>query len=266
MVDRFEEYAPLGLCRYKLKFLNCHLPDLITRIKDVYSVLRDLQDPDLLPENQYNALMEKTTSEEKMEALCDIICRWEDTGKYTAYSVLREYNEETIRDLEMEDWLKRRSPSGSPNDKVMFIDLHQSFLVRRIKNVDPVLCDLWNKDLLSDEQYNDMIRKKTSNEKMRGLCDIYSHWENSEKYTAYTVLRKYNEEIIRDLEMKSWKRSRAHPLSYSDMVNFIDCHSSDLVRWIKDADPALRYFWYHDLLTVEQYHDSLGGHLEVHGL
>ncbi|KAM3927271.1 uncharacterized protein RB166_010016 isoform 2-T4 [Leptodactylus fuscus] len=243
------------LIREKINFIDDHRADLIKWLTNIDPVLGDLRDQDLLTQEQYNDVTEKETSREKMRELCDIIRDWGDTEKYTAYRVLRKHNEETVEDLDMEEWMKKTSDSRSFRDKVIFIDCHRSALIQRIKDVDPVLCDL--RHLLTQEQYDHVMRKKTSLEKMRELCDIIRDWRDTEKSMAYRVLRKHNEEIIKYLEVEDWVRKNAQLQHFRGRVNFIDEHQSDLIRCITDVDPVLRDLRDQDLLTREQYKEVM---------
>ncbi|XP_069817163.1 uncharacterized protein [Dendropsophus ebraccatus] len=245
----------LGTAMYtdRVKFIDDHRSDLIRMITDVDPVLCDLRDQKLLTQEQYNDVMEKRTFQEKMEKLCDIIRHWEDTEKYTAYTVLRNYNEQIIRDLEEAERIRKYGYSQHFRDRVNFIDCHRSDLIRMITDVDPFLCDLWDQKLLTQEQYNNVMEKRTSQWKMRELCDIIRHWEDTEKYTAYTVLRNYNKQIIRDLRRE--KKRPGYSKDFTDRVNFVDDHRSDLIIRITDIDPVLCDL--RERLTQEQYNDMM---------
>ncbi|XP_075200051.1 uncharacterized protein LOC142302826 [Anomaloglossus baeobatrachus] len=257
MKDWIRRYPLSGGSWDKVNCIDRHRSDLIRNINVIDPVLHDLRDQDLLTPKQTNDVNVKSTSEEKVEELCEIVSQWEDTEKYTAYKVLRKYNKKVIGDLEMEDWMRRNDPSGSFTDNGNFIDYHQYDLFRRIKAVDPVLRGLRERDLLTEEQINDVMEKTSSEEKMEELCDVISHWEDTGKYTAYTVLREHNEEIIRDLEMKHWIL-RSDPSGYlRDMITFIDDHKADLIGNVNDVDSVLRDLRDQDLLTEDQYNDVM---------
>ncbi|XP_040274032.1 uncharacterized protein LOC120989776 [Bufo bufo] len=235
----------------RVNFIGLHRSDLIRQITDVDPVLRGLRDQDLLTEEQYNDVMEKRTSEKKMEDLCDIISHWKDTGKYTAYTLLRKYSKELIKYLEADE-IKRRY--GLYHwDRVNFISWHRLDLIRKITDVDPVLRDLRDHDLLTEEQYNDVMEKKTSREKMEALCDIISHWEDTGKYTAYTLLRKYSKELIKHLEDEMKRRSGLYYVVDKD--HFVNRHRFYLIYNIKEVSPVLDDLRSNHLLTGEQYED-----------
>ncbi|XP_075200053.1 uncharacterized protein LOC142302828 [Anomaloglossus baeobatrachus] len=241
----------------KVTCVDNHRSDLISWIIDVDPVLCDLWERELLTEEQYNNVMEKTTSREKMEDLCDIISHWEDTGKYTAYTVLRKYNEKIIKDLENFSLPYQTFPTEDFPEKLNFTEYYQSALIRRITAVDPILRHLEAQYLLTEEEINDVMEKTTSEEKMRELCGIISHWEDTGKYMAYAVLRDHNEEIIRDLEMKDWMMRNDPSGSSRDMANFIEFYQSTLIRRITDVDQVLRDLRGHALLSEEQYNDVM---------
>ncbi|XP_077118591.1 uncharacterized protein LOC143774712 [Ranitomeya variabilis] len=236
-----------------LNFIDLHQSDLIRWIRHVDPVLHDLYDQHLLTEEQYNGVKAKTTSKDKMKELCDIISHWEDTEKYKAYVILREHNEDIIKNLEMKDRTSSEDHTLYFKGILNFIDLHQSDLIRLIRPVDPVLHDLYDQHLLTEEQYNGVKAKTTSKDKMKELCDIISHWEDTEKYKAYVILREHNEDIIQYLEMNDWTSSEDHTLYFTGILNFIDLHQSDLIRWIRFVDPVLHDLYDQYLLTEQQY-------------
>ncbi|XP_075715720.1 apoptosis-associated speck-like protein containing a CARD [Rhinoderma darwinii] len=188
----------------KVNFIDDHRSKLITKITDVDPVLRDLRDQGLLTQEQYNDVMENITTWEKMRDLCDIIRYWEDIGKYTAYNVLRGYNEEIIRDLETEDWnlvLRLESQTGGGH----FLDRHRSHLIDNIKEVNPLLEDLRSNCLLTEGNYNDLQAMTTPEIKMRNLCDIFRHQSDTVKDQVYIYLWRYNYTVINNLEISERK-------------------------------------------------------------
>ncbi|XP_069805794.1 uncharacterized protein [Dendropsophus ebraccatus] len=246
----------LGTAMYtaRVKFIDDHRSDLMRRITDVDPVLWNLLDQKLLTREQYDDVMEKRTPQEKMEKLCDIIRHWEDTKKYTAYTVLRKYYEQIIRDMEEAERMRRYNYSQHFMDRVKFIDDHRSDLMRRIKDLNPVIRDLRDQMLLTQEQYND-VKKKKSQKKMEKLCDIIRHWEDTKKYTAYTVLRNYNEQIIRDLEKEERMRRYGDSQHFMGRDHFVIRYRSHLINDIKEVNLVLDDLRSHNLLTEEQYKD-----------
>ncbi|XP_077306243.1 apoptosis-associated speck-like protein containing a CARD [Lithobates pipiens] len=79
-----------------------------------------------------------------------------------------------------------------------FVDKHREELIRKVTNVDPILEDL--KDLLKKENYEYLKSRQTSKEKMEALFGYVSGWNKSYKDRLYELLKKHEEEIIRDLE------------------------------------------------------------------
>ncbi|XP_040271228.1 uncharacterized protein LOC120986628 isoform X2 [Bufo bufo] len=235
----------------RVNFIGHHRSDLISRITDVDPVLRGLWDHDLLTEEQYNDVMEKKTSREKMEALCDIISHWENTGKFTAYTLLRKYSKELIKHLEAQAMKIRILHHGG----CRFIDIHQSVLIKRISDVDPVLHDLRNQGLLTQEQYNDLLEKRTSEEKMTDLCDIIRYWEDTGKDDAFIVLRKHNRALFKDMEAEDNIRRMDLLKIRLDKDHFVNRHRYDLIYNIKEVNPVLDDLQSNHLLTGEQYED-----------
>ncbi|XP_072006096.1 uncharacterized protein [Engystomops pustulosus] len=245
----------------KVNLLDRHRSEFIRRITDVDPVLHDLWDLDLLTQDQYDDVMEKRTTQEKMRQLCDIIRHWEDAGKYLAYEVLRTHNGDVIKVLEMKNWMWKKIYSQRFRKRVNFIDRHRSHLIRRTTNVDPVLRDLLDQNLLTPEQYKEFSEKKTSQGKMKLLCDTVSRWDDPGKYTAYNILRKYNKEII-NLKIKQWKWENPDQEVYTGLphayeVNFIDIYRSNLIRWIMNVNPVLCDLREQGLLTQDQYDDVI---------
>ncbi|XP_073510647.1 uncharacterized protein [Phyllobates terribilis] len=225
----------------RVNFIEHLGPGLFTTIEEVDPVLCCLREQNLLTKEQYYDVMKKTTSQDKMEQLCVIIRYWEDTGKYMAYTLIKKNNEFSFKRLE-EEWMRRNLL-----DKEQFILWHQSDLITRITVVDPVVQDLLDQHLLTEEEYKDVMKQMTSQEKMRKLCDIISHWDGLGMYRAYRVLRGYNRNIIRSLEVKDmvWINAWSHVWAGS---HFIDRHKEDLIEKIKIV--PLYDLYDRDLLTT----------------
>ncbi|KAM4039415.1 uncharacterized protein ACNLHF_017566 [Anomaloglossus baeobatrachus] len=215
---------------------------LITTIDEVDPVLQTLQDQNLLSVEQCKDLMKKTTSKEKMRDLCTIISHWEDTGKYAAYTAIKIHNRFFFQRLE-EDWMRRRLL-----DKVNFMTWHRSDLITKVTDVDPVLHDLRDQGLLTAEEYHELWKKTFSEKKMIKLCDIISHWDDIGMYTAYRVLRKYNKNIIRRLEVKDMVWINAWSHVWGD-DHFVDRHRYHLIDNITEVDSVLQDLHSKKLLT-----------------
>ncbi|XP_072000789.1 uncharacterized protein [Engystomops pustulosus] len=171
-------------------------------------------------------------------------------GAEVTLAILEDINEKKVRQ-ELQDDLKnvdmRKFGLGTMmfTDRVNFIDNHRPDL-ERIVHVDPVLYDLRIRDLLTREQYYDLTRRPTTQEKVRGLCDITRHWKDDRKYMAYTAFRKCNEEIIKDLEL-SWKKI-GRPKSPNE-DHFIDRHRSHLIENIENIDQVINDLQSNQLLS-----------------
>ncbi|XP_075711672.1 uncharacterized protein LOC142748464 [Rhinoderma darwinii] len=220
----------------KVNFIDNHRSELITNITDVDPVLRDLRDQDRLTQEQYNDVMKKTTTWEKMRDLCDIIRYWEETGKCAAYNVLRKYNSEIIADLEIS--LKPWRGQGH------FVDRHRKHLIDNIKEVNPVLDDLRSNHLLMEKVYKHIQTMTTPGKKMRNLCDLLQHQSHTVKDKFYIYLWRYNYTVINNLE----KSDRESTSGY----HFIDRHKQDLIERIKIVRPVINDMYCNTLLTSEK--------------
>ncbi|XP_073510645.1 uncharacterized protein [Phyllobates terribilis] len=225
----------------RVNFIEHLGPGLFTTIEEVDPVLCCLREQNLLTKEQYYDVMKKTTSQDKMEQLCVIIRYWEDTGKYMAYTLIKKNNEFSFKRLE-EEWMRRNLL-----DKEQFILWHQSDLITRITVVDPVVQDLLDQHLLTEEEYKDVMKQMTSQEKMRKLCDIISHWDGLGMYRAYRVLRGYNRNIIRSLEVKDmvWINAWSHVWGAD---HFVDRHRYHLIYNIQDINAVVRDLQWNNLL------------------
>ncbi|OCT59027.1 hypothetical protein XELAEV_18001517mg [Xenopus laevis] len=80
-----------------------------------------------------------------------------------------------------------------------FVDQHRVALITRVSNIDPVLDDLLDNGILTQEQYDKVRSNRTSQEKMRQLYDYVRSWGRDEKESFYQYLLEHNEPLIRDL-------------------------------------------------------------------
>ncbi|XP_075034990.1 uncharacterized protein LOC142097224 isoform X2 [Mixophyes fleayi] len=179
--------------------LRNHQSELIRRMIMVEPVLDDLLEQKLLTQEQYNDFCKKTTSEDKMRDLCDIVRSWSDPDKEIVCMTLRRYNTWVTRNLESED----QNPVNifNPSFSNQFVNRHRSDIIRMIIMIDPVLDDLKEMRLLTKEQYNDLCKKTTYEDKTRELCDIVRDWGDVDKDTFCMMLKKYNSPVICDLEI-----------------------------------------------------------------
>lgn len=82
-----------------------------------------------------------------------------------------------------------------------FIDRNSTELIKRVHNVDPILDELYQKKVISDEDYNNIRAEKTPQTKMRELImgPIKSAGTTG-KDLLYEALKKSNVYLIQDLE------------------------------------------------------------------
>lgn len=177
-------------------FIDRHCWDLIRVILLVDPVLDDLLDEKMLTQEQYEHIMEMTTPKKKMIELSEISNKWWHTEKDKLYLSLRDHNYHFIRLMEISDG---NSIGISRNH---FLNRHQSELIRKITVVNAVMEDLLAQKLVTQDQYNLMLRKDTCEEKMGILYEISSSWDNPHKDKLYLSIRKENRSVIRDLEVK----------------------------------------------------------------
>ncbi|XP_063791288.1 uncharacterized protein LOC134945751 isoform X2 [Pseudophryne corroboree] len=240
---------------YYRNFLWKHQPALIRRIMMVDPVLDDLLDQKLLTQEQYNDLCNKPTSEDKMRDLCDTVRFWGYHANEKVYTALSRYNPWVIKGLELEDWYDSRTLSHSSSARDHhFVDRHRSDIIRRIILIDPVLDDLREKRLLTKEQYDDLCKYTTYEDKTRALCDIVKNWGYTDKDTFYVTLKIYNDSVIMDMELEG-KTVRSRNPYYSD--HFVDRYRGALIRSITVIDPVLDDLLEQKLLTQEQYYDLI---------
>ncbi|XP_044134599.1 uncharacterized protein LOC122927086 [Bufo gargarizans] len=229
----------------QVNFIENHQSLLIRKITDVDPVLRDLRDQ--LTRKEYEDVRSKKTSRKKMKQLCDMIRRWEDDGKYLAYTIIKMHEEELIKRFEGQK-LMWKYPGSRYLYRVTFIERNKLYLINKVTNVDPVLHDLRDLKLLTQKQYNNLMKKKTSEQKMRQLCDLIGHWENDGKLRAYEILQKCEEKLLKDIE--TWR----HVTSDSS-CHFVNRHRYDLMINIKEVNPVIDDLRANHLLNEEQYGD-----------
>ncbi|XP_075715404.1 uncharacterized protein LOC142750296 isoform X2 [Rhinoderma darwinii] len=180
-------------------------------------------------------------------------------GAEVTLDVLEDIDEKNVRE-ELQHELMEVDISGYGlgtkmfTDRVDFIDRHRSDLIRKLWSVDLVLRDLRDQDLLTTEQYKDLMKKRTTREKMRDLCDIIRYWEDTGKYTAYKVIQKRNKSIIKSLEAKDWIRINPRSFVWS-RDHLVNRHRSHLIYNINKVNPVLDDLRSNHLLTQKQCED-----------
>ncbi|XP_066449965.1 uncharacterized protein [Eleutherodactylus coqui] len=235
---------------FGVSFIDRHRSHLIIRITDVDPVLRDLRDQKLLTQEQYDDVVEKPTNQEKMEELCDVISHWEDAGKYKAYITLRRLNKHLITDLEMKDkmWREVKLPDLRAGDH--FIDRHRADLIHGITDVDPVVDDLFRKDLLTIKEQDYIMRPGEPEEKMRRLYAIIRVRDYWDKEEVYNSLYKYNPHVIDDLKIQENESQLEEAADH-----FIYRHKEDLIHRIKAVDPVVDDLYRKRLLKKDEHDD-----------
>ncbi|XP_041434513.1 uncharacterized protein LOC121398946 isoform X2 [Xenopus laevis] len=92
-----------------------------------------------------------------------------------------------------------QKPAGGKH----IMDKHRSELIARVSNIDPVLDDLLDDEILTQDQYDSVRSKSTSQEKMRELYDCARAWGDGEKEELFKAMEKHNQPLISDLKHKS---------------------------------------------------------------
>ncbi|XP_077071025.1 apoptosis-associated speck-like protein containing a CARD isoform X3 [Siphateles boraxobius] len=93
--------------------------------------------------------------------------------------------------------------SGAPSTVEHFIDRNSTDLINRVHNVAPILDELRQMKVISDEDYSNISNEKTPQTKMRELLNgpIKSAGTKG-KDLLYEALKKSNAYLIVDLEAK----------------------------------------------------------------
>ncbi|PIO33146.1 hypothetical protein AB205_0009250 [Aquarana catesbeiana] len=94
-------------------------------------------------------------------------------------------------------YLCLRSASSPPEH---FVDKHRKALIERLSHVDPVLDDLLAQSLLTQEQYENIRRRKPTQEKMRQLYQYTTSWGYPDKENLYQAILRCNKPLVIDLE------------------------------------------------------------------
>ncbi|XP_077303432.1 NACHT, LRR and PYD domains-containing protein 1b allele 3-like isoform X1 [Lithobates pipiens] len=84
--------------------------------------------------------------------------------------------------------------------KQQFVDENREALIECVSLVDPILDSLVAQKLLTDEEYDNIRSKTTSQEKMRELYRINRGWGMSHKAKLYDALEKHNAPLIQRLK------------------------------------------------------------------
>ncbi|XP_056392810.1 baculoviral IAP repeat-containing protein 2-like [Hyla sarda] len=86
-----------------------------------------------------------------------------------------------------------------PRGKKHFVIEKRNSLIKVITHVDPVLDDLMEEKLLTQEQYDTIRKKSTNQNKMRELFDYVRSWGPKDLDKFQRILRKHNLAPIKNL-------------------------------------------------------------------
>ncbi|XP_073403551.1 uncharacterized protein [Dendrobates tinctorius] len=99
-----------------------------------------------------------------------------------------------------EDEKPKRTKKSKTSDKKHLVTENRNKLINNITHVDPVLDDLLEKRLLTNEQYDIIRKKETSQEKMRELYGYVRSWGPRDNDTFLSILRDHNPVVIKNLK------------------------------------------------------------------
>ncbi|XP_072006110.1 uncharacterized protein [Engystomops pustulosus] len=252
----------------KVHFTDDHRSELIVRITDVDPVLNDLRDQNLLTHEQYEDLMRRTTTQEKMRELCDIIHHWEDAGKYSAYTVIQNHNKDVIEDLEEEEW-RKKNPWPFACGKEGILQDQKSMELKLREVLVKALKTLKDSSFHRFKQYLGVweVRKQYENiptyelqgndpEQVAGLIVDYYRFAYGAEVTLQILEdineTKVREELQHDLGEVDISGLGLGTSLFTDRVNFIDNHRSDLIAMVTDVHIVLYNLCSQNLLTDEQ--------------
>ncbi|KAM5151695.1 uncharacterized protein ACMZJ9_009936 [Mantella aurantiaca] len=245
----------------ELYFINHYSEDLIRQVSVVDPILDDLLQQKLLTLKQYRRIHSNPTSQMKMRELYRYVIDWSDRNQAILYGLLKKHNEQLITSLYHQDKQLRSLPPPLPppplTHEVNFINHHSEDLMRKVSVVDPILDDLLQQKLLTQEQYYEIRSNPNSQMKMRKLYMYVNAWSYRDKTILYILLKKYNKKLITSLNRKDKQLRSPPPLPPPPPpheVRFINHHSQDLIRQVTVVDPILDDLLQQKLLTQEQYH------------
>ncbi|XP_052000741.1 apoptosis-associated speck-like protein containing a CARD isoform X2 [Xyrauchen texanus] len=93
-------------------------------------------------------------------------------------------------------------PSPPSNDK-HFIDRNRKELIQRVNNIDAILDELFEKEIIRKEEYDEIRAEKTPQSKMRALFDgPINSAGTAGKDALYKVLMKLQFHLMKDLGAK----------------------------------------------------------------
>uniref|UniRef100_A0A8D0G610 PYD and CARD domain containing n=1 Tax=Sphenodon punctatus TaxID=8508 RepID=A0A8D0G610_SPHPU len=160
-------------------------------------------------------------------ALCDLLINFytERYGVEVAAAVLDSINQrplaQTLRDAatgaDPRDGTQNQLPASAAGaslssqsqvlpvappgggDGLHFVERHRDALIQRSAGVEGVL-DMLYGSILNEEQYQNIVSQRTSQEKMRELYKLMPSWNQFCKDQLYEALKAKNRFLINDLE------------------------------------------------------------------
>ncbi|XP_077306242.1 uncharacterized protein LOC143925650 [Lithobates pipiens] len=154
-----------------------------------------------------------------------------------------------------------------------FLDLHRSELIEYENiRVDPILYYLHYLKLLTDEQYEELTKLPTYQEKMEGLLDTVRCWDDNNKANVLRALKCYNPEVL-ELRTDDTRRnfikigethyydSESFRIQGRDIgktedaarMHFLEKYKEKLIKNIMMVDPVLDDLRDQQLLTQRQH-------------
>uniref|UniRef100_A0A8D0GEE6 PYD and CARD domain containing n=1 Tax=Sphenodon punctatus TaxID=8508 RepID=A0A8D0GEE6_SPHPU len=140
-------------------------------------------------------------------ALCDLLINFytERYGVEVAAAVLDSINQrplaQTLRDAatgaDPRDGTQNQLPASAAG--LHFVERHRDALIQRSAGVEGVL-DMLYGSILNEEQYQNIVSQRTSQEKMRELYKLMPSWNQFCKDQLYEALKAKNRFLINDLE------------------------------------------------------------------
>ncbi|XP_069812111.1 uncharacterized protein, partial [Dendropsophus ebraccatus] len=168
-------------------FIDQHREELIDKINIIWPVISDLYSNKLLTGEEQDYIMETPESEDRMRRLYDIMKCYEDDEKEKVYDALYKYNPRVIGFLVIQ-----RDSSSLDKTGDHFIDRHREELIGRIKNVEPVIDDLYSNNLLTREERDYIMEIPAPYLMIKRLYNIMKCYDEKEKGMVYDALYKYN--------------------------------------------------------------------------
>ncbi|XP_073502338.1 apoptosis-associated speck-like protein containing a CARD [Phyllobates terribilis] len=137
--------------------------------------------------------------------------------------------------------IQETSQGATSRDQEHFVDRHRAQLIKRVSLLGPVLDDLLQYKLLSQEDYDTVRSMKPSQEQMRELYRYVPSWGNEDKNKFLRSLKTHYAPLIRDLG------------GITDQEHFVDRHRAALIGRVALVDPILDDLRQTRLLTGEHY-------------